>query len=30
MNILIFEDEPEMARLLMGGLREELYEVSER
>jgi two-component system copper resistance phosphate regulon response regulator CusR len=28
MNILIVEDEPEMARLLMGGLREESYEVS--
>jgi len=28
MNILIVEDEPEMARLLMGGLREEAYEVS--
>jgi DNA-binding response OmpR family regulator len=27
MNILIVEDEPEMARLLMGGLREESYEV---
>ncbi len=28
MNILIVEDEPEMARLLMGGLREESYDVS--
>ena len=28
MNILIVEDEPEMARLLLGGLREESYEVS--
>ena len=28
MNILIVEDEPEMARLLMGGLREESYTVS--
>ncbi len=28
MNILIVEDEPAMARLLMGGLREECYEVS--
>jgi DNA-binding response OmpR family regulator len=28
MNILIVEDEPEMACLLMGGLREESYEVS--
>lgn len=28
MNILIVEDEPEMARLLTGGLREEDYEVS--
>ena len=28
MNILIVEDEPEMARLLMAGLREESYEVS--
>jgi DNA-binding response OmpR family regulator len=27
-NILIVEDEPEMARLLMGGLREESYQVS--
>ena len=28
MNILIVEDEPEMARLLMGGLQEEAYDVS--
>jgi DNA-binding response OmpR family regulator len=28
MHVLIVEDEPEMARLLMGGLREESYEVS--
>jgi two-component system, OmpR family, copper resistance phosphate regulon response regulator CusR len=28
MHVLIVEDEPEMARLLMGGLREEDYEVS--
>ena len=28
MNILIVEDEPEMAQLLMGGLREESYDVS--
>jgi two-component system, OmpR family, copper resistance phosphate regulon response regulator CusR len=28
MHVLIVEDEPEMARLLMGGLREESYDVS--